>query len=127
MELEGTLITKLAVQSGKSARGDWAKQEFVIEYQDGNFPTKVCFNVWGADKVKELGSFRLGEKIHVSFNISSREYNGKWYTDLRAWRITSSAAAGGQAYGTAPAPSEQLPSPAPELTADDMPGDDLPF
>ncbi len=59
MELEGTLITKLAVQSGKSARGDWAKQEFVIEYQDGNFPNKVCFNVWGADKVKELGSFRL--------------------------------------------------------------------
>lgn len=127
MELEGTLITKLAVQSGKSARGDWAKQEFVIEYQDGNFPTKVCINVWGADKVKELGSFRLGEKIHVSFNISSREYNGKWYTDLRAWRITSSAAAGGQAYGPAPASSEPLPSPAPELTADDMPGDDLPF
>lgn len=127
MELEGTLITKLAVQSGKSARGDWAKQEFVIEYQDGNFPTKVCFNVWGADKVKELGSFRLGEKVHVSFNISSREYNGKWYTDLRAWRITSSAAAGGQAYGPAPAPSAPLPSPAPELTADDMPGDDLPF
>lgn len=127
MELEGTLITKLAVQSGKSARGDWAKQEFVIEYQDGNFPTKVCFNVWGADKVKELGSFRLGEKIHVSFNISSREYNGKWYTDLRAWRITSSAAAGGQAYGPAQAPSEPLSSPAPELTADDMPGDDLPF
>jgi len=46
---------------------------------------------------------------------------------LRAWRITSSAAAGGQAYGPAPAPSEPLPSPAPELTADDMPGDDLPF
>lgn len=127
MELEGTLITKLAVQSGKSARGDWAKQEFVIEYQDGNFPTKVCFNVWGADKVKELDSLRLGEKIRVSFNISSREYNGKWYTDLRAWRITSSAAAGGQAYGTAPVSSEPLPSPAPELTADDMPGDDLPF
>lgn len=127
MELEGTLITKLAVQSGKSARGDWAKQEFVIEYQDGNFPTKVCFNVWGADKVKELDSLRLGEKIRVSFNISSREYNGKWYTDLRAWRITSSAAAGGQAYGTAPVSSEPLPSPAPALTADDMPGDDLPF
>ena len=127
MEIEGRLIQKLGIQSGKSARGDWAKQEFVIEYQDGNFPTKVCFNVWGADKVKELGSFRLGEKIRVSFNISSREYNGKWYTDLRAWRITSSAAAGGQAYGPAPAPSEPLPSPAPELTADDMPGDDLPF
>ena len=84
MEIEGTLIQKLAVQSGKSARGDWAKQDFVIEYQEGNFPTKACFNVWGADKVKELEQFQIGDKIKLSFNVSSREYNGKWYTDLRA-------------------------------------------
>ena len=75
MEIEGTLIQKLAVQSGKSARGDWAKQDFVIEYQEGNFPTKACFNVWGADKVKELEQFQIGDKIKLSFNVSSREYN----------------------------------------------------
>ena len=127
MELTGRLLQKLAVQSGTSARGQWAKQEFVIEYQDGNFPTKACFSVWGQDKVQDLERFQINDEIKVEFNVSSREYNGKWYTDLRAWRITSSAAAGGQAYGPAPAPSEPLPSPAPELTADDMPGDDLPF
>ena len=87
MEIEGTLIQKLAVQSGKSARGDWAKQDFVIEYQEGNFPTKACFNVWGADKVKELEQFQIGDKIKLSFNVSSREYNGKWYTDLNAYRV----------------------------------------
>lgn len=141
MEIEGTLIQKLAVQSGKSARGDWAKQEFVIEYQDGNFPTKVCFSVWGADKVKELEQFNQGEKIKVSFNVSSREYNGKWYTDLRAWRINQAGASaqGGyaqqpaqgapaQPYQNAPAgfaPARQQSAPAPSF--DDMPGDDLPF
>lgn len=92
MEIEGTLIQKLAVQSGKSARGDWAKQDFVIEYQEGNFPTKACFNVWGADKVKELEQFQIGDKIKLSFNVSSREYNGKWYTDLKAWRISKAGA-----------------------------------
>ena len=88
MEIEGRLIQKLGIQSGKSARGDWAKQEFVIEYQDGNFPTKACFSVWGQDKVQDLERFQINDEIKVEFNVSSREYNGKWYTDLRAWRIS---------------------------------------
>ena len=88
MEIEGRLEIKLAVQSGRSAKGDWAKQEFVIEYQEGNFPTKACFSVWGADKVKDLERYNVGDQIKVAFNISSREFNGKWYTDLRAWRIS---------------------------------------
>ena len=148
MEIEGRLIQKLGIQSGKSARGDWAKQEFVIEYQDGNFPTKACFSVWGADKVKDLEHFQINDQIKVSFNVSSREYNGKWYTDLRAWRISAAGAQqpggvapqGGQVPGGYPqgggyqqsnydmpagfAPSQQS-APAPSI--DDMPGDDLPF
>ena len=88
MEIEGRLEIKLAVQRGRSAKGDWAKQEFVIEYQEGNFPTKACFSVWGADKVKDLERYNVGDQIKVAFNISSREFNGKWYTDLRAWRIS---------------------------------------
>ena len=89
MELTGRLLQKLAVQSGTSARGQWAKQEFVIEYQDGNFPTKACFSVWGQDKVQDLERFQINDEIKVEFNVSSREYNGKWYTDLRAWRIST--------------------------------------
>lgn len=143
-EIEGTLIQKLAVQSGKSARGDWAKQDFVIEYQEGNFPTKACFNVWGADKVKELEQFQIGDKIKLSFNVSSREYNGKWYTDLRAWRISKAGAPAAGNYAQAPsgyqqsapasydmpagfAPSSAPQPSAPAPTFDDMPGDDLPF
>ena len=67
----------LDVQNGVSARGPWSKQEFVIEYQEGNFPTQICLNVWGEDKVKDLGRFNIGDRVKISFNLSSREYNGR--------------------------------------------------
>ena len=87
MELEGRIVRKLNVQSGTSARGAWAKQEFIFEYQEGNYPSQVCMNVWGEDKVKDLDKYQVGDKVKVSFNLSSREFNGRWYTDVRAWRI----------------------------------------
>ena len=92
MELEGRIAHKLNVQKGTSARGAWAKQEFIFEYQEGNYPSQVCMNVWGEDKVKELEKYQIGDKVKVSFNLSSREFNGRWYTDVRAWRIEPVAA-----------------------------------
>lgn len=92
LEIEGRIARKLTVQTGTSARGSWSKQEFVVEFQEGNFPTQVCMNVWGDDKVKELDKFQVGDKVKVSFNLSSREYNGRWYTDVRAWRIEPAGA-----------------------------------
>ena len=87
LELEGRIARKLKVQTGTSARGAWSKQEFIFEYQEGNFPTQVCMNVWGEDKVRDLDKYQVGDKVKISFNLSSREYNGRWYTDVRAWRI----------------------------------------
>lgn len=87
MELEGRIVRKLNVQTGSSARGAWSKQEFILEYQEGNFPSQVCMNVWGDDKVRELDRYQIGDKVKVSFNLSSREFNGRWYTDVRAWRM----------------------------------------
>ena len=127
MELEGRIARKLNVQTGTSARGAWSKQEFVLEYQEGNFPTQVCMNVWGEDKVRELDKYQVGDKVKISFNLSSREYNGRWYTDVRAWRIEPAGAqqSAPAAYGSAPVQSVPLP------TADDMSSplseDDLPF
>ena len=54
LELEGRIARKFNVQTGTSARGAWSKQEFILEYQEGNFPTQVCLNVWGDEKVREL-------------------------------------------------------------------------
>lgn len=125
------MLQKLAVQNGKSTKGDWSKQDFIVEYQDGNFPTKVCLNVWGADKVKDLERFRPGDKIRVSFSLSSREYNGRWYNDIRAWRIAPSGAQSGAQsapqgdYGYSAQPQS---APAPATSFDDnLDSNDLPF
>jgi hypothetical protein len=129
LEIEGRIAHKLNVQTGTSSRGAWSKQEFVIEYQEGNFPTQLCMNVWGDDKVKELEKYQVGDKVKISFNLSSREYNGRWYTDVRAWRIEPAGTAAPQyapAAGNYPLPPvEAAPAPA----VDDLPGgeDDLPF
>ena len=97
MELEGRIVRKLNVQSGNSARGTWSKQEFIFEYQEGNYPSQVCMNVWGEEKVRDLDKYQLGDKVKISFNLSSREYNGRWYTDVRAWRIEPAGSTGSYA------------------------------
>ena len=136
LELEGTLAQKLPVQSGNSARGPWAKQEFILEYPDGNFTAKACFTAWGQDKVQDLGKYQVGDKVKVSFNLKSREYNGRWYNDLQIWKI---APAGAQPAAPAqpapqakPAPQAAVWQQAPAPTLEDMPADsegaeDLPF
>ena len=136
LEIEGTLAQKLPVQSGNSARGPWAKQEFILEFPDGNFTAKACFTAWGQEKVQDLGKYQVGDKVKVSFNLKSREYNGRWYNDLQIWKI---APAGAQPVAPAqPAPqarpAAQAPAypQAPAPTLEDMPADsegaeDLPF
>ena len=136
LELEGTIRQKLGVQSGTSARGAWAKQEFILEFPDGNFTSQACFTAWGQDKVQELDKYQAGDRVKVSFNLKSREYNGRWYNDLQIWRIAPAGgdvpqqpAATAPSYPAAPqAPAYQAP-PAPSI--EDMPADnpedDLPF
>ncbi len=84
LELEGTVIKLLALQSGESARGPWKKQEYILE-TEGQYPKQVCFHAWG-DNVDKF-AIREGEKIKASIEINSREFNGRWYTDVRAWRV----------------------------------------
>ena len=123
LELEGRIARKLGVQSGTSARGAWSKQEFVFEYQEGNFPTQVCMNVWGEDKVRELDKYQVGDKVKISFNLSSREYNGRWYTDVRAWRIEPS----GAVPQTVNAQVESAPMPSADDMSSPLLDEDFPF
>ena len=136
LEIEGTLSQKLPVQSGNSARGPWSKQEFILEFPDGNFTAKACFLAWGQEKVQDLGKYQVGDKVKVSFNLKSREYNGRWYNDLQIWKIAPAGAQPAapaqpapQARSFAQAPAYQQ---APAPTLEDMPADsegaeDLPF
>ena len=136
LEIEGTLAQKLPVQSGNSARGPWAKQEFILEFPDGNFTAKACFTAWGQEKVQDLDKYQVGDKVKVSFNLKSREYNGRWYNDLQIWKIAPAGAQPAAPAQPAPQarPAAQAPAyqQAPAPTLEDMPADsdgaeDLPF
>ena len=122
LEIEGRIKQKLSRQSGQSARGAWEKQEFILEYQDGNYPADVMVTAFGSDKVADLDRYQVGDAVKVSFNLRAREYNGRWYNDVRLWKI---APAGKNAAQQPPV--QQAPAP----TLDDMPADipenDLPF
>ncbi len=85
MEISGKIIKKLDAVTGNSTRGEWKKQEFIIETED-KYPKQVCISAW-AEKVDELTKFKINDKVKLSLNAESREYNGRWYTDLRFWKI----------------------------------------
>lgn len=129
LELEGRITRKEAKLSGQSARGAWVKQDFILEYQDGNYPAEVCFTAFGNDKVAELDKYQVGDQVKVSFNLRAREFNGRWYNDVRVWRLSPA----GQTEAPVQRPSYNVPpvqAPAPSI--EDMPvGDDgsndLPF
>ena len=122
LDLNGKVLKVLPEQSGTGKNGAWVKQDFVVETEE-QFPKKVCFSSWG-DKVAEVKNLTEGEMITISFNAESREFNGKWYTDLRAWKIVKATGkAGGKVV------DNQMETPP--FTENDIPpdeeGDDLPF
>lgn len=85
MEIEGIVSQLLPPVKGTSARGEWTKQEVILE-QPGEFGRKVCVSFWG-DKALDAAGLKEGEKVNVSVNIESREYNGRWYTEIRVWKM----------------------------------------
>ena len=85
MEITGKIIEILAEKSGESARGNWRKQEYLME-TDSEYPKKICFVAWG-DKI-DLFAIKQAEIITVAIDLESREYNGRWYTDVKAWKVT---------------------------------------
>ncbi len=137
MEFQGTLIKKLEEKTGTSARGNWHRQDVIFEMMDGSFARKVAVTFF--NKPDEVKSLCEGAKYNVSFNIESREYNERWYTDVRAWRVIPAEAADMAANATTAAPmataapaaapttsyATQAPVATPAASADDV--DDLPF
>ncbi len=92
LELSGKVIQILSEQTGTGKNGQWSKQDFIIETEE-QYPRKVCFSAWG-EKVSMIKSLKTGTLVKVSFNVESREFNGKWYTDLRMWKIETPEPAG---------------------------------
>jgi hypothetical protein len=127
MEIQGKLLMLLPLQTGTSAKGDWKKQDAIIETLE-QFPKKVSISFWG-DKADELKIVKEGAIIKVSVNIESREYNGKWYTDVRAWKIEAGDATNptsSQANNSSTIDRQHAEEPA-DLSPSDGAVDDLPF
>ena len=117
LTITGTVKQLLEEQSGESRNGPWRKQEFILE-TEGRYPKPVCIVMWG-DNIDEFG-VQLNERLTAYIDIASREYNGRWYTDVKAWKVERVDDA---VDGPPPMPAGE---PIPEPPGDDE-DDGLPF
>ncbi len=101
--INGKFIQNLPTTSGESQRGAWVRGGFVIEYGD-EYPRKCAFTTFGEDKVAQHASIPSGTPVQVKFAPESREFNEKWYTDLRAISVTPMVQ--GAVPAAAPAPAQ---------------------
>lgn len=129
MEVKGKIIVKLPLQSGTSKAGNaWSKQEYVLETLEA-YPRKVHFDFFG-DKANQF-VFEVGDTINLSFDIESREFNGRWYTSIRGWKaekVDATSVQQPQVGAPAPEPAPAGGTPVaqePVFTQPD--NDDLPF
>ena len=127
MEITGKIIAVLPEQGGVSKNGnEWKKQEYVLETHD-QYPKKVCFQLFGADRIAQA-AIQPGEELTVSFDIESREYMGKWYTNINAWKVERPTAATANPASADITPDNIVPSGAPMADPDfgpSNPVDDL--
>ena len=88
--MKGKITQILEVETGTSKSGkEWKKGGFVID--NGNpFNPLVCFSLFGDDKINMIKNFKVGQEVEVAFNLSSNEFNGKWYHNIDAWKVMAS-------------------------------------
>lgn len=112
MEIKGRIIAVMDKKQGTSKDGKaWMSQDFVIETFE-QYPKRCVFNVFGEDKLKQFNIQQGGEYL-VKFDINAREYNGRWYNDVRAWKVEPAQAgqAPAQAEPFQTAPADAIPAP----------------
>ncbi|MGD2069720.1 MAG: DUF3127 domain-containing protein [Gemmatimonadota bacterium] len=114
LSITGRVVQILEEQSGTSKNGPWRKQDFILE-TEGQYPKQVCVTQWG-DNIEQFG-VQEGERLTAHIDLQSREYKGRWYTDVKAWRVDRDEAG-------APGPDDLPPMGPPPSSGTD---DDLPF
>ncbi len=126
MELSGKVIAVLEPRGGVSKTGnEWKVQEYVIE-TPGTYPRRMCFEVFGADKIQQF-NIQVGEELNVFFDIDAREWQNRWFNSLRAWKVERVGNASQTSPGAGSFPSVNAEPAAPvDFNATDE-KDDLPF
>lgn len=126
MELTGKIIAVMEARGGVSARtgNSWKTQEYVLEVP-GQYPKRCVFNVFGEDRINQF-NIQNGDELTIQFDIDAREYNGRWYNDVRAYNVirgqqpvAGAPVAAGSSAATSPFPPAQ--EPASEGSSDDLP------
>ncbi len=123
MDLKGKVLQSLPLVTGQGKNGPWRKQEFLIETLD-QYPKKVLFSLW-SDKIDQ-NPFSIGQEVVVSFDAESREYNGRYYTELRAWKVSAAGAGSNPAPQNTNTNNNDIPV-GMSFSSDDNASDDLPF
>ena len=118
LQITGQVIEILEEQSGTSRNGPWRKQEFILE-TPGDYAKQVCIVQWG-DNIDKF-AIQKGETLTTHIDIQSREYNGRWYTDVKAWKVERTGDG-----ASAPPVMDGEPWPEPPADTDDD-DDSLPF
>jgi hypothetical protein len=116
MDVKGKVIQLLQEQTGAGKKGTWRKQEFIVETQ-GQYPKKVCLSMWG-DKIQQF-NVSVGDMVSASVELESREYNGRWYTEARAWKVEKQGNSGG-GYSAPPA-YDTFDAASSSQSSDDLP------
>ena len=123
MELSGKVIAVLEPRGGVSKTGNaWKVQEYVIETHE-QYPRKMCFDVFGEDKINQF-NIQIGEELTVHFDIDAREWQGRWFNSIRAWKVDRAQA--GPDMPPADAPFPPMNAAPVDFSAGDE-KDDLPF
>lgn len=118
MEITGTIVQVLAEVSGTSKAGNtWRKQEYLLETKD-QYPKKILFNLWG-EKIDQF-ALLVGEEVTVGIDLESREYNGRWYTEVKAWNVRKGAGAPVSSSSQSEPPAFHGPPPMP-VAEDSLP------
>lgn len=93
LKFTGKITHILPVEKGTSKAGkDWQKLQFVVEEEKDQYPQSMVFTMMDSDKIDDFVKFKkVGANVEVSYNFSAREYNGKWYGDVKAWNVFSTS------------------------------------
>ena len=119
LEIKGKIIELLSEKSGQSANGEWRKQEYILE-TDGQYPKKICFMAWG-NKIDQF-NIQQGETVAVEVDLESREFNGRWYTDVKAWKVSRNSVGADYFQSTSPKGDDNSSPPSsPQVDDGDMP------
>ena len=121
LQITGEVVEVLEEKSGTGKNGPWRKQDFILETQ-GQYPKQVCVTQWG-DNI-EAFDVQEGERLTAHIDLQSREYKGRWYTDVKAWRVERPEEGGGRDGG---GPGLVDESPDYEQFEEEAADDDLPF